>query len=39
MQPKLLLLDEVNAGLNTAEIDDALALIRCHRRARHDHRA
>jgi branched-chain amino acid transport system ATP-binding protein len=28
MQPKLLLLDEVNAGLNASEIDDALALIR-----------
>lgn len=28
MQPKLLLFDEVNAGLNTAEIDQALALIR-----------
>ena len=28
MQPKLLLLDEVNAGLNPAEIDQALALIR-----------
>jgi branched-chain amino acid transport system ATP-binding protein len=28
MQPKLLLLDEVNAGLNTAEIDGALSLIR-----------
>lgn len=26
-KPKLLLLDEVNAGLNTAEIDDALRLI------------
>jgi len=26
-QPKLLLLDEVNAGLNAAEIDDALRLI------------
>ena len=28
MQPKLLLLDEVNAGLNAAEVDQALALIR-----------
>ena len=28
MQPKLLLLDEVNAGLNPAEIEQALALIR-----------
>ena len=28
MKPKLLLLDEVNAGLNTAEIDKALALMR-----------
>ena len=28
MQPELLLLDEVNAGLNAAEIDGALALIR-----------
>jgi branched-chain amino acid transport system ATP-binding protein len=28
MNPKLLLLDEVNAGLNTAEVDQALALIR-----------
>jgi branched-chain amino acid transport system ATP-binding protein len=28
MRPKLLLLDEVNAGLNTSEIDEALALIR-----------
>ncbi|MEQ9607072.1 MAG: ABC transporter ATP-binding protein [Kiloniellaceae bacterium] len=28
MQPKVLLLDEVNAGLNTAEIDGALTLIR-----------
>jgi len=28
MKPKLLLLDEVNAGLNPAEIDTALALIR-----------
>ncbi len=27
MQPKLLLLDEVNAGLNTAEIDGALELM------------
>ncbi len=27
MKPKVLLLDEVNAGLNTAEIDDALKLI------------
>ena len=26
-QPKLLMLDEVNAGLNSAEIDDALRLI------------
>jgi branched-chain amino acid transport system ATP-binding protein len=28
MQPRLILLDEVNAGLNSAEIDEALALIR-----------
>lgn len=28
MRPKLLLLDEVNAGLNSSEIDGALALIR-----------
>ena len=28
MKPKVLLLDEVNAGLNTSEIDQALALIR-----------
>jgi branched-chain amino acid transport system ATP-binding protein len=28
MKPSLLLLDEVNAGLNPAEIDDALTLIR-----------
>lgn len=28
MRPKLLLLDEVNAGLNTSEIDGALTLIR-----------
>jgi len=28
MKPKVLLLDEVNAGLNTAEIDGALTLIR-----------
>jgi branched-chain amino acid transport system ATP-binding protein len=28
MQPKVLLLDEVNAGLNSSEIDGALALIR-----------
>jgi len=28
MRPKLLLLDEVNAGLNATEIDQALALIR-----------
>lgn len=28
MKPKLLLLDEVNAGLNSSEIDGALALIR-----------
>ncbi len=28
MRPKLLFLDEVNAGLNPVEIDDALALIR-----------
>jgi branched-chain amino acid transport system ATP-binding protein len=28
MKPKVLLLDEVNAGLNTSEIDNALKLIR-----------
>ncbi len=28
MQPRLLFLDEVNAGLNTGELDGALALIR-----------
>ncbi len=28
MKPKVLLLDEVNAGLNTSEIDQALSLIR-----------
>lgn len=28
MNPKLLMLDEVNAGLNSTEVDDALALIR-----------
>jgi branched-chain amino acid transport system ATP-binding protein len=28
MKPKLLLLDEVNAGLNTGEIDQALSLMR-----------
>ena len=28
MQPKVLLLDEVNAGLNASEIDGALRLIR-----------
>ncbi len=28
MDPKVLLLDEVNAGLNPSEIDTALALIR-----------
>ncbi|HEY5637101.1 MAG TPA: ABC transporter ATP-binding protein [Burkholderiales bacterium] len=28
MHPKLLLLDEVNAGLNATEVDEALALIR-----------
>ena len=28
MKPRLLLLDEVNAGLNTSEIDRALQLIR-----------
>ncbi len=28
MKPKVLLLDEVNAGLNAAEIDGALDLIR-----------
>jgi branched-chain amino acid transport system ATP-binding protein len=28
MRPRLLMLDEVNAGLNASEIDDALAIIR-----------
>ena len=28
MRPRLLLLDEVNAGLNQTEVDDALAIIR-----------
>jgi branched-chain amino acid transport system ATP-binding protein len=28
MQPHVLMLDEVNAGLNSSEIDGALALIR-----------
>ncbi len=28
MRPRLLMLDEVNAGLNSSEIDDALAMIR-----------
>ncbi len=28
MKPRLLMLDEVNAGLNAAEVDDALAMIR-----------
>ncbi|TVR06230.1 MAG: ABC transporter ATP-binding protein [Salinarimonadaceae bacterium] len=28
MKPRILMLDEVNAGLNEAEIDDALAMIR-----------
>ncbi len=28
MQPRLLMLDEVNAGLNASEIDEALAMIR-----------
>ena len=28
MKPKVLMLDEVNAGLNSSEIDGALALIR-----------
>jgi branched-chain amino acid transport system ATP-binding protein len=28
MRPRLLMLDEVNAGLNQAEVDDALAIIR-----------
>ena len=28
MRPKVLMLDEVNAGLNSSEIDGALALIR-----------
>ena len=28
LNPRLLLLDEVNAGLNPAEVDQALALIR-----------
>src|SRR5690606_9213364 len=28
MKPRLLFLDEVNAGLNTAEVEQAMALIR-----------
>ena len=28
MRPRLLMLDEVNAGLNQTEVDDALAIIR-----------
>jgi branched-chain amino acid transport system ATP-binding protein len=28
MRPRLLMLDEVNAGLNPAEVDDALAIVR-----------
>jgi branched-chain amino acid transport system ATP-binding protein len=28
MRPKLLMLDEVNAGLNATEVDEALAMIR-----------
>jgi branched-chain amino acid transport system ATP-binding protein len=28
MRPRLLMLDEVNAGLNPSEIDEALAMIR-----------
>jgi branched-chain amino acid transport system ATP-binding protein len=28
MQPRLLFLDEVNAGLNSAEVEQAMALIR-----------
>lgn len=28
MEPKVLFLDEVNAGLNSAEVDDALSLVR-----------
>jgi branched-chain amino acid transport system ATP-binding protein len=28
MRPRLLMLDEVNAGLNQTEMDDALAIIR-----------
>jgi branched-chain amino acid transport system ATP-binding protein len=27
MQPRLLMLDEVNAGLNSTEVDEALAMI------------
>ena len=37
MKPKLLMLDEVNAGLNPSEIDDALAHDPQDRRARRHH--
>ncbi len=37
MGPKVLMLDEVNAGLNSSEIDGALAADPADRRARRDH--
>ena len=37
MRPKVLMLDEVNAGLNSSEIDGALRADPADRRTRHDH--